>query len=53
MSIFAYRRHLRFLSRAQRRRWWEQRKYLRPRVAIGRGYVPKSISNQFTYVKVS
>lgn len=53
MSIFSYRRHLRFLSQAQRRLWWRQRMSLQPRVAIGRSYVPRTIANQFTYVKVS
>lgn len=53
MNIFAYRRHLRFLSHTQRRRWWEQRKYLKPKVAIGGSYVPRTISSQFAYVKVS
>lgn len=53
MNIFAYRRHLRFLSHTQRRRWWEQRKYLKPKVAIGGAYVPRVIANQFAYVKVS
>jgi hypothetical protein len=53
MNVFSYRRHLRFLSHAQRRAWWEQRKYLKPRVRIGWAYVPHNISQQFTYVKVS
>lgn len=53
MNIFSYRRHLRFLSHTQRRRWWEQRKYLKPKVVIGRCHVPRTISSQFAYVKVS
>ncbi|SDV47703.1 hypothetical protein [Chitinasiproducens palmae] len=53
MNIFSYRRHLRFLSSGQRRRWWDQRMSLQPRVAIGRSYVPRTIASQFTYVKVS
>lgn len=51
MSIFSYRQYLRFLSRAQRRRWWEQKKTLKPRVAIGRTYLPHNIARQFTYIK--
>jgi hypothetical protein len=53
MSIYSYRRHLRFLSHAQRRKWWEQRKYLTPKVVIGLCYVPRNVSSQFAYVKVS
>jgi hypothetical protein len=52
MSIFAYRRHLRFLNHQQRRVWWDQRKRLTPRVRIGEAYVPPSVSKVFTYVKV-
>jgi hypothetical protein len=52
MSIFAYRRHLRFLSHQQRRVWWDQRKRLTPRVRIGGAYVPPNVSRAFTYVKV-
>jgi hypothetical protein len=53
MSIFAHRKHLRFLNSAQRRRWWEQKKRLSPRVRIGAAYVPPSVSREFTYVKVA
>ncbi|MGI4814639.1 MAG: hypothetical protein ACRYG5_06115 [Janthinobacterium lividum] len=53
MSIFTYRRHLRFMSPSQRKVWWEQRMRLTPRVAIGRSYVPRNVSGQFAYVKVS
>jgi hypothetical protein len=52
MNIFAYRRHLRFLSHQQRRVWWDQRKRLTPRVSIGGAYVPPNVSRVFTYVKV-
>jgi len=52
MNIFAYRRHLRFLSHQQRRVWWDQRKRLTPRVRIGGAYVPPNVSRAFTYVKV-
>jgi hypothetical protein len=53
MNIYAYRRHLRFMTRAQRRTWWEQKKRLTPRVAIGQSYVPPNISRAFAYVKVA
>ncbi|HSV16420.1 hypothetical protein [Caballeronia sp. RCC_10] len=52
MSIFSYRKHLRFLSQAQRRRWWDQKKRLTPRVVIGGAYVPPNVSREFAYVKV-
>jgi hypothetical protein len=52
MSIFAYRKHLRFLSPVQRRRWWDQKKRLKPRVQISRAYVPPSVTREFAYVKV-
>jgi hypothetical protein len=52
MSIFAYRKHLRFLSRVHRRQWWDQRKRLTPRVSISGAYVPPSVSREFAYVKV-
>ncbi|MDR5749925.1 MULTISPECIES: hypothetical protein [Caballeronia] len=52
MSIFAYRKHLRFLSQAQRRRWWDQKKRLTPRVVIGAAYVPPNVTREFAYVKV-
>lgn len=52
MSVFSYRKHLRFLSRSQRRLWWDQKKRLTPRVKIGGAYVPPSITREFTYVKV-
>jgi hypothetical protein len=52
MSIFSYRKHLRFLTHSQRRRWWDQRKRLTPRVQIGGAYVPPSVTREFTYVKV-
>ena len=44
MSIFSYRKHLRFLSQAQRRRWWDQKKRLTPRVVISGAYVPPNVS---------
>ncbi|MGN6667701.1 MAG: hypothetical protein ACTHKH_12155 [Trinickia sp.] len=52
MNVFAYRKHLRFLSRTQRRLWWDQKKRLTPRIKIGEGYIPPSITREFTYVKV-
>ena len=52
MSIFSYRKHLRFLTHTQRRRWWDQKKRLKPRVRISGGYVPPSVSREFIYVKV-
>jgi hypothetical protein len=52
MSIFSYRKHLRFLTRAQRRLWWDQKKRLTPRVRIGGMYVPPNVSREFTYVKL-
>lgn len=52
MSIFAYRKHLRFLTPHQRRRWWDQKKRLTPRVRISGAYVPPSVTREFTYVKV-
>lgn len=52
MSIFSYRKHLRFLTHSQRRRWWDQKKRLKPRVKISGAYVPPSVSREFTYVKV-
>lgn len=52
MSIFAYRKHLRFLTPYQRRRWWDQRKRLTPRVQISGAYVPPNVTREFTYVKV-
>ncbi|MFT4064848.1 hypothetical protein [Paraburkholderia sp.] len=52
MSIFSYRKHLRFLTRAQRRRWWDQKKRLTPRVRISGAYVPPNVSREFVYVKV-
>jgi hypothetical protein len=52
MNVFSYRKHLRFLSRTQRRLWWDQKKRLTPRVKIGEAYVPPSITREFTYVKV-
>jgi hypothetical protein len=52
MSIFSYRKHLRFLTHAQRRRWWDQKKRLTPRVRISGAYVPPSVSREFAYVKV-
>ncbi|CAB3793793.1 hypothetical protein LMG28614_03766 [Paraburkholderia ultramafica] len=52
MSIFSYRKHLRFLTHAQRRRWWDQKKRLKPRVHISGAYVPPSVSREFAYVKV-
>ncbi|HEV3426291.1 MULTISPECIES: hypothetical protein [Paraburkholderia] len=52
MSIFAYRKHLRFLTPHQRRRWWDQKKRLTPRVQISGAYVPPSVSREFAYVKV-
>ena len=52
MSIFSYRKHLRFLTHSQRRRWWDQRKRLTPRVKISGAYVPPNVTREFTYVKV-
>ncbi|CAH2904843.1 MAG: FIG00452683: hypothetical protein [uncultured Paraburkholderia sp.] len=52
MNIFSYRKHLRFLTHAQRRRWWDQKKRLSPRVRISVAYVPPNISREFAYVKV-
>jgi hypothetical protein len=52
MSIFAYRKHLRFLTPVQRRRWWDQKKRLTPRVRISGAYVPPNVTREFTYVKV-
>jgi hypothetical protein len=52
MSMFAYRKHLRFLTPAQRRRWWDQRKRLTPRVHISGSYLPPHITREFAYVKV-
>ena len=52
MSIFSYRKHLRFLTHSQRRRWWDQKKRLKPRVKISGAYVPPNITREFTYVKV-
>jgi hypothetical protein len=52
MSIFAYRKHLRFLSQTHRRQWWDQRKRLTPRVRISGAYVPPSVTREFAYVKV-
>jgi hypothetical protein len=52
MSFFAYRKHLRFLNPLQRRRWWDQKMRLTPRVKISGAYVPPSITREFTYVKV-
>ncbi|WP_321964284.1 hypothetical protein [Paraburkholderia sp. J7] len=52
MSIFAYRKHLRFLTPFQRRRWWDQKKRLTPRVRISGAYVPPNVTREFTYVKV-
>jgi hypothetical protein len=52
MSIFYYRKHLRYLSQHQRRSWWDQKKRLTPRVVIGAAYVPPSVSREFAYVKV-
>lgn len=52
MNIFSYRKHLRFLTHAQRRRWWDQKKRLSPRVRISAAYVPPNVSREFAYVKV-
>ena len=52
MSMFSYRKHLRFLSHSQRRLWWDQKKRLTPRVKISGYYVPPSVTREFTYVKV-
>jgi hypothetical protein len=52
MSIFAYRKHLRFLTPIQRRRWWDQRKRLTPRVRISGAYLPPHILREFSYVKM-
>ncbi|SAK59439.1 hypothetical protein AWB75_02439 [Caballeronia catudaia] len=52
MSIFSYRKHLRFLSQTQRRCWWDQKKRLTPRVVIGAAYVPPNVSREFAYIKV-
>jgi hypothetical protein len=52
MSIFSYRKHLRFLSQPQRRRWWDQKKRLSPRVVISSAYVPPNVTREFAYVKV-
>ncbi|CBW75833.1 unnamed protein product [Mycetohabitans rhizoxinica HKI 454] len=52
MSLFSYRKHLRFLNTTQRRLWWEQRMRLTPRVRIGGLYVPPNVSREFAYVKV-
>jgi hypothetical protein len=52
MSIFSYRKHLRFLSQTQRRNWWDQKKRLTPRVVIGGAYVPPNVTREFAYVKV-
>lgn len=53
MKIFSYRRHLRFMTRSQRRAWWEQKKRLTPRIPISRSYVPPNVSRAFTYIKVA
>lgn len=52
MNIFALRKHLRFLIPVQRRRWWDQRKRLTPRVRVGGAYVPPNVSRAFAYAKV-
>jgi hypothetical protein len=51
MSLFSYRKHLRYLSHSQRRLWWEQRKRLTPRVRISGAYIPPSVAREFMYVK--
>ena len=52
MNIFAYRKHLWFLTPIQRRHWWDQRKRLTPRVPIGGGYLPLTVSRAFAYAKI-
>jgi hypothetical protein len=52
MNIFAYRKHLWFLTPIQRRQWWDQRKRLTSKVRIGDGYLPPNVSRAFAYAKV-
>ena len=53
MNIFSYRKHLRFLSHAQRLLWWDQKKRLTPRVKISGAYLPPNVTREFAYVKLA
>jgi hypothetical protein len=49
MSVMQHRCYLRRLTGAQRRRWFEQRKRLTPRVSIGSAWLPDRVRRSFAY----
>ena len=40
------------LSASQRRKWFEQKKRLRPKVPIGTAVIPESIKRQYAYLRL-
>ncbi|KVT60628.1 hypothetical protein WK55_09795 [Burkholderia ubonensis] len=52
-KIFRHRSFLRGLTAAQRRRWFEQHKRLKPRVPIGTAVLPASVRRSFVYIKLA
>ncbi|TCK36689.1 hypothetical protein B0G84_5702 [Paraburkholderia sp. BL8N3] len=52
-TLFKHRSYLRYLSRQQRRSWFEQWQRANPRVAISSAYLPPNVTRAFCYVKFS
>ncbi|WP_179298385.1 hypothetical protein [Burkholderia ubonensis] len=52
-KIFRHRSFLRGLTAAQRRRWFEQHKRLKPRVPIGTAVLPAAVRRSFVYIKLA
>jgi hypothetical protein len=49
-SLYSHRNYLRCLSKANRRKWFEQRKRLTPRVGISTAVIPASVRRQNAYI---
>jgi hypothetical protein len=52
-SLFSLRSYLRCLSKSNRRKWFEQRKRLSPRVPIGTAVVPRNVTRQYAYIRLA
>lgn len=51
MDLMRHRSYLRALKPHQRRVWWEQRKRLTARVAIGTAWLPEQVRRSYAYAE--
>lgn len=52
-ALLKHRSYLRPLSRAQRRKWFEQWKHAKPRVKISAAWLPPEVRKSFLYVELN